>query len=408
MTILNINKFYFIRGGAERFFFELAKLLEEKGHQVIPFSMKHKNNFKSDYEKYFVSEVQTEKVSISLQGLRTVGRFFWSFEAQRKLKKIVKNEKPELAILHNIYHQISPSILPILKKYNIPIILIAHDYGLLSANYNMFVKGMVYDKICGSGFLNCLKDKCVKDSWLASLVCGLETWFHHQVLDVYKKNIDRVIAPSKFMREMFIKADWRREKLAYLPYFIKQPTFNNQQLTKKGEYILYFGRLSQEKGVDVLIKAMKNLPDINLKIVGSGPEESKVKKQIINNKIDNIEMLGYKAGKELERVIAGSQFVIVPSVWYENCPMSVLEAYSLGVPALVSNIGGLPEMIPSQDKNFMFQPANEKDLQDKIRFLWNNQEILNRAGKRVKEFVQENNNPEKYYEKLMGIYKNIS
>lgn len=404
MTILNINKYFFIRGGAERFFFELQKMLADRGHKVIPFCMQQTNNYETPYNKYFISEVQTEKISFSWSGLCTVARFFWSLEARKKIKELIKKEKLELAIIHNIYHQISPSILPILKKNKIPVILIAHDYGLLSPNYNMLVRGQIYDKICGSKFLTCIPDRCVDNSFLKSLICGLETWFHHSVLNVYKKNIDYVLCPSEFMANMFLKAGWDKNKIIHLPYF--QPQVNSplaDSNSKEKKYILFFGRLSKEKGIDALIATMKNLPDIKLKIVGTGPEFNNYSLLITRYSLHNIEMLGYKSGAELNELIANAKFIVVPSIWYENYPLSILESYSFGVPALVSNLGGLPEMIPEKNQNFIFQANNINYLKEKINFLWQNDSLLLEAGERVKNFIQENNDPKKYYQKILSL-----
>ncbi len=446
MTILNINKYFFVRGGAERFFFELQKLLESKGHKVIPFCMQYnrschpesrergtmgsrepQNKTTFNYSQYFLSKVQTEKISFSWAGLRTVARFFWSLEARKKIKKLINKEKPELAILHNIYHQISPSILPVLKKNKILVVLIAHDYGLLSPNYNMLVRGQIYDKICGSKFLKCIPDKCVDNSFLKSLICGLETWFHHTVLNIYQKNIDYVLCPSQFMSDMFLKAGWAKEKIIHLPYFIdfnlsihpvnrcvipseamgyREPLRHPERsdgISSHKNYILFFGRLSEEKGIDTLIKAMKDLPDIKLKIVGTGPELENYRLQIADYRLQNIELLGYKSGNELNNLIANAKFILVPSIWYENYPLSILESYSFGVPALVSNLGGLPEMIPEKNKNFIFTAGHTSELKEKINFLWQNDNLLTEAGESVKNFVRENNDPEKYYQKLLKL-----
>lgn len=406
MVILNINKYFFIRGGAERFFFELAQMLEKKGNKVVPLAMQHKKNQSSEYEKYFISQVQTEKITFSWQGVRTVVRFFWSFETKRQLKKIIKQEKPGLAIVHNIYHQISPSILPVLKKNKIPVILVAHDYGLLSPNYNMFVRGKVYDKICGSGWLKCILDRCVKNSLIQSVVSALETWLHHGVLNVYKKNIDLVICPSKFMAQMYLKAGWPKNKVVHLPYFVKTKEQRNRgtkELFYK-KYILYFGRLSDEKGVDVLLRAMQDLPNVKLKIVGEGPEKLKLKTQLTKGKINNAEFLGYKSGQELNKLIQNAKFIVVPSKWYENYPLSLLEAYNLGVPAVVSNMGGLPEMIPDKDDGFIFKSGDEHELAKKIHDLWHDERVLFEAGEKVRKYILDNNDKDKYYQGLMGIY----
>ncbi len=400
MKILNINKFHYIAGGAERFYFELSRLLEKKGNTVIPFAMKHEKNFKTKYDKYFVSKIQTEKSTNIWQSIRTASRFFWSCEAKRKIKKLIKKEKPEVAFLHNFYHQISPSILSVLKKNKIKTVLVAHDYGLLSPNKNMFVRGKVYDKICGHKFLRCISDRCVRNSFSASLISGLETWWHHSVLNVYRKNIDMVICPSKFMYTKFVQAGWDEKRLIHLPYFIN-PLNKNIKKDFNEKYVLYFGRLSTEKGIDVLINTMQHLPNVNLKIIGSGPEEEKIKLQIESYHLDNVELLGYKSGEELSSYISNSSFIVVPSKWYENYPLSILESYSLGVPALVSNMGGLPEII--LNKGFLFNISNEKDLINKIEYLWKNSRVVQKEGEKVKKFVLNNNNPVEYYKTLINL-----
>ena len=184
MNILLVNKFHFIKGGSERHFFELKELLENKGHSVTVFSMQHEKNLKSEDEKYFVSQVQTDKISFSWQGVRTVARFFWSFEARRKVKRLLKDKKIDVVHLHNFNHQISPSILSIFRKKNIPVIMTVHDYSLISPNANLFVKGKIYDKVLS--YRSWIKDSCVKNSFWASLVVTLEMFLHHKILNVYK------------------------------------------------------------------------------------------------------------------------------------------------------------------------------------------------------------------------------
>jgi len=233
---------------------------------------------------------------------------------------------------------------------------------------------------------------------LASLATYLEMFLHHKILNIYQKNIDLFLAPSEFLKNKMIAWGWPKEKIIHLPYFIDSST--SVGMTKEKNYILYFGRLSKEKGIDTLIEAMRDLPGIKLKIVGTGPEKENYELRIMNYGLKNIETLGYKSGQELNEIIANAKFIVVPSVWYENYPMSILESYVLGVPALVANIGGLPEMIPNQDKNFIFESGNIKELGEKINFLWQNNSIVSEAGERVKNFVKENNNPEKHYQKM--------
>ena len=396
MNILLVNKFHFIKGGAERHFFELKELLENKGHSVTVFSMQHEKNLKSEDEKYFVSQVQTDKISFSWQGVRTVARFFWSFEARRKVKRLLKDKKIDVVHLHNFNHQISPSILSIFRKKNIPVIMTVHDYSLISPNANLFVKGKIYDKVLS--YRSWIKDRCVKNSFWASLVVTLEMFLHHKILNVYKKNINKYICPSKFMANKLVKAGFDKDKVEVLNNFVNPINIKNRQ--NKEEYILHYGRLSAEKGIDILIKAMKGLPNIKLKIVGTGPQEKELK-QIAG---DNIEFVGYKQGDALMSIVSNAKFVVIPSIWYENYPYVVLESHILGVPTLLTNTGGLPEMVTDKE-NFLFKLGDVKELQNKISSLWNNQTLLDKTSKQVVDFVKKNNSSDAFYNKLIKMYQ---
>lgn len=396
MNILLVNKFHFIKGGSERHFFELKELLENKGHSVTVFSMQHEKNLKSEDEKYFVSQVQTDKISFSWQGVRTVARFFWSFEARRKVKRLLKDKKIDVVHLHNFNHQISPSILSIFRKKNIPVIMTVHDYSLISPNANLFVKGKIYDKVLS--YRSWIKDRCVKNSFWASLVVTLEMFLHHKILNVYKKNINKYICPSKFMANKLVKAGFDKDKVEVLNNFVNPINIKNRQ--NKEEYILHYGRLSAEKGIDILIKAMKGLPNIKLKIVGTGPQEKELK-QIAG---DNIEFVGYKQGDALMSIVSNAKFVVIPSIWYENYPYVVLESHILGVPTLLTNTGGLPEMVTDKE-NFLFKLGDVKELQNKISSLWNNQTLLDKTSKQVVDFVKKNNSSDAFYNKLIKMYQ---
>jgi len=426
MKILLVNKFHFIKGGSERYYFDLAENLKAHGHEVIFFAMKHEKNIPCEQEKYFTDFVQTEKITFNLAGLKSVFKLWWNFEAAKKINQLIQDEKPNLVHLHNISHQISPSILRVIKKYKLPTVMTMHDYKLVCPNGKMFTHGKVCEKCQGQNYFNCLKNKCVKNSFLASLATFKEMFLHHKILKIYEKNIDLFMAPSEFLKNKMISWGWPKEKIIHLPYFINSilssrveadvksaetegskdsstpfaPLIPVGMTKEKKNYILYFGRLSKEKGIDTLIEAMRDLPGIKLKIVGTGPEKENYELRIMNYGLKNIETLGYKSGQELNEIIANAKFIVVPSVWYENYPMSVLESYALGVPALVANIGGLPEMIPNQDKNFIFESGNIKELGEKINFLWQNNSIVSEAGERVKNFVKKNNNPEKHYQKM--------
>ena len=197
MRVLLINKFHYLRGGAERAYFDTAHILAESGHQVAFFSMQHPENFQTEWSHFFVArEEYTEGNPTLGERFRLVRNILWNFEAARKLEALIDEFQPEIAHLHNTYHQLSPSILWTLKKRHIPIVMTLHDYKLLSPNYSLFVRGKIWEHTSG---WRCLKDRCVKDSLFKSLFCVLEKWLH-DFLGSYRK-VDRFIAPSHFLIE---------------------------------------------------------------------------------------------------------------------------------------------------------------------------------------------------------------
>ena len=402
MNILLINKFYFEKGGAERYFFDLKKLLESKNHKVIPFAMQHAKNLKTKYSKYFISEIKTKPLLNIWQNLRTIFRFWWSWEARRKIKKILKENKIDIVHLNNIYHQISPSILPIFKKYNIPVIMTVHDYALISPNYNLFLDNKIYDKICGKQYYKCLFDKCVNNSSVQSLISVIEMYLHHKILKVYKKNINTFISPSKFVADKLILAGFNKNKIKILPHFVSAEKQKNRKTLEQEKYILYFGRLSKEKGVKILIKAMKQLPNIKLKIVGDGPEKKNYELRIKNYGLNNIEILNHQDKNNLYSLILNSEFVVVPSLAPETFGLSALEAMTFGKTVLVSKIGALPELI---NEKYLFEPGNVNDLINKINSLTKDKKNVKVNEYANLEKVSKYYNSDRYYTELEQIYK---
>ncbi|MDD5289853.1 MAG: glycosyltransferase family 4 protein [Patescibacteria group bacterium] len=407
-----VNKFYFESGeagGVGRYFFELTKLLEENGHTIVPFAMKHSKNLPSVFEKYFVSEVKTKPSWNLWQDLKTVGRFFWSLEARRKLKKLIKENGPfDVAHIHNIYHQISPSILPVLKKKKIPVVMTVHDYKLISPNYNLYLRGKIYDKICGSKFGRCFFDRCINNSFTESLICSLEMWFHHRVLDIYRKNIDLFIAPSIFVKEKLIAAGYDRNKIKIVPHFCNpsgpieyRTTSPSKGEDSVGNYLLYFGRVSEEKGIGVLIEAMKQLPELKLKIAGEGPEFRHYGLLITNYQLQNTQLLGHKNIAELQNLIKGAYLIIVPSLSPETFGLSALESMAQGKCVVASDIGALPELI---DNNFLFSPGNVFELVELIKKLTNDVNSVIENGEENRKKVEQLYDKGSHYTKILGVY----
>jgi len=403
MNVLQVNKFYYMKGGAERYYFELSKLLKKNGHKVIPFAVQSEKNLKSEYSKYFVSEIRTKPSWNVWQNFRTIFRFWWSLEAQRKLKKLIAENKIDVAHIHNIYHQISPSILPVLKKNNIPVVMTVHDYSLVSPNYNLFLNGGIYDKVCGKKYWKCLIDRCVNKSFVQSLIAVKEMYWHHKILKVYEKNIDMFIAPSEFVKKKLIKGGLDKNKIKVIPHFVNFEDYKNIKAGEsKEKYILYFGRLSAEKGIQILVKAMKELPGVNLKVVGDGDKNFQF--SIFNYQLKNVEFLGFKENEELQEIILGSQFVVVPSIAPETFGLSALEAMSLGKCVLASRTGALPELI---NEKCLFESGNVKELVEKIKYLTKNENYAKIRGQENKKLVEFNYGENKHFKRIFNVYSTI-
>jgi len=401
MKLLLINKFFFHKGGAERVFFDEKSILESRGNSVIPFSMKHSKNIQSKYEHYFVSNINYNNRGV-LNASYSTGRLLYSFQARRKIETLIKQEKPDIAHLHNIYHQISPSILHSLKKHKIPVIMTLHDYKLVCASYSMITNDGICEACKKGKYYNCYQKSCVKNSRAKSLLSTIEMYLHHNLLHIYNL-VNIFISPSKFLIDRFHKMGFKRQ-IEYLPNFVEPNEFD-PEYDNEGRFIVYFGRISKEKGLITLIRAMQKLPDITLKIIGEGPLRGYVESEVKNLGLTNIKLLGYKAGDELKDIIRNCMFVVVPSEWYENNPRSAIESFALGKPVIGASIGGIPELVRHGETGLLFESGNVEDLRAKIEYLVAHMDEIVRMGKDARKFVEQELNEEKHYDELMRIYQ---
>jgi len=407
MKILLINNFYYNRGGDCTYLFSLKKLLEEKGHKTVIFSMHHPLNFESEYSKYFVNYInydeEVKDVNIS-SGLEVLKRTVYSREAKKKIEQLIKDEKPDIAHLQNIHHHITPSIFYSLKKHKIPIVWTLHDYTIICPNTSF----LSHDRICE----RCKKRKffwppivrCKKDSFSASTMATIETIIHR----VMKVNdmVDVFISPSEFLRNKLIEYGFNEDKTVCLNNFNNIGLINGKNGV--GEYYLYVGRISEEKGIKTLVDAAIKVNAGKLKIVGDGPIRDEMVSYARSKNGDNrIEFLGHKSHEEVIKLIRSCQFLVLPSECYENFPYSVLEAVACGKPVIASRIGGIPEIVRNWETGLLFELGNLEHLSLKIKYLLNNPDITEEMGENARTFVEKELSDEKHYEKLIEIYKHI-
>lgn len=363
MKILLVNKYNFVQGGSDRYFMELAEKLRSEGHEVAKFCMQHEKNLPERYEAYFAEAVDYNKPQSLFKQAVAALRVIYNFEAKKKFARLLDDFKPDLIHAHNIYHQLSPSILSAAHRRRIPIILHLHDYKLISPNYSLYSHGRINESFVAPHYFRCVGDRCVKNSYLKSFLAATEMFIHHRVLKIYEKTVSTYIAPSTFMKDMCSRHGINARFVKKLCYFI-EPVAAASYKTAEPPYIVYVGRLSEEKGISVLLEAVAKWRFTGkLKIAGIGPEEPKLRSLVVQLGIaEKVDFLGQLEKNELFQLIDGALANVIPSVWYENMPFSMLETMGRGKTVIASRIGGMPEMIKHRENGLLFKAGDSDEL----------------------------------------------
>lgn len=414
MRILLINNCHYRRGGADKVYLNTGKLLEDYGHEVSYFAINHNDNLESEYTKYFISNPDFKNKGL-LSKFFSFPRYFYSFEAKHSLKKLIFENKPDIAHIHLLYGGgLTSSILPVLKKNNIPIVLTIHDYKLLCPVLTLMDNSNNICEKCATGnYFHCIFKLCnqitlsTDKNLLNSLIFSFESWFR-DLFYHYNRYVSKYIFVSNFSKNIHCKyKSFFEEKAQVIYNFIN---FSDKILPnhKIGEYYLYFGRLSKEKGIITLIEAFKVMQDSKLLIVGNGELFGYIQTNIVENNIQNIILLGYKTGDELKSIILNSKFVILPSIWYENNPLSIIESFRLGKPVLGSSIGGIPELVKEGKTGFLFKPESTESLKQVIvKANSITDDEYTSLSKKSYEFSLKNFNSESHYTSLLKIYQSV-
>lgn len=397
MKVLLANKFYYPRGGDCIYTIELEKLLQSQGHDVSIFTQQFNENLGNDYCKYWPSGVNYSSKKLS-NLVKSFFRPIYSKEVKNKFQYLLNNFKPDIIHLNNIHSQLSPIIAEMAYRSKIPVVWTLHDYKLLCPSYICLRKGEICEQ-CFRNKLNVIRYRCVKNIF-GSTIAYLEAkkWSR----DRLEKYTSLFIAPSKFMRQKMVQGGFNHKKIAVLNNFIEDEKISDKPYSKE-DYYLYFGRFSEEKGINTLLKVASKLP-YRLKLAGSGPIFHEIKAQYDNR--SNIELLGFQSWNNLKEIIKRAQFCIIPSEWYENYPLSIIESFALGTPVIGANIGGIPELINENETGFIFESGNEEDLRNKIDFFYKNIDSFS-LGIDTITFAKSNFRSSAYYNKLLIIYNSI-
>lgn len=403
MKILIVNKYLYPKGGSEVYAMQCAKILRDKGHDVFCWGMNHRIQDNSVPQEFLVNYIDYEKPAGFKRKISLASKLLYSFEAKRKIELLIEKEKPDIAHLNNFAHQISPSILHALNKHNIPTVMTLHDFKLVCPSYLMFCDSRPCQRCQAGRYYWCALKKCMKNSSLQSLLNTLEMYLHHKILKIYDL-IDIFISPSMFLKEKLEEMGFLGEIIC-LPNFVNlskfQPEFTGEQKT-----IVYFGRLSGEKGLFTLLSAVKGL-DVKLKIIGDGSVREQLEKKAADENIDNVMFLGYRTGQDLNDQITKASAVVIPSQWYENNPITVIESFAFGKPVIGARIGGIPELVQDLKTGLTFESGNVEDLREKIKLITADSDRLSQMGRNARAHVEENNNSENYFQRIIEIYEKV-
>lgn len=395
MKILMVNKFLYPNGGSETYIFQLGEELQKRGHEVQYFGMEHAGRVVGNRAERYTADMDFH--TGKLQKILYPFKIIYSFEAKRKLGEVLRDMNPDVVHLNNINFQLTPSVIDAVRSYEkrtghrVKIVYTAHDYQWVCPNHMMRIPAT--GKICfacrGGYFGACSKNRCIHNSRIKSLLGTFEAKFYAR-RKTYGK-VDVIICPSEFMKKQLDTNPLLAKKTVMLRNFVESAGENEKQgiadtkrpgegKVKNGsDYVLYFGRFSEEKGIGTLLDACMVLPEIPFVFAGSGPLEAQV------NQVKNVENKGFVTGETLHRLIAGARFSVYPSEWYENCPFSVMESQILGTPVLVSDLGGAPELVRAGRTGELFRGGDVQELTAHIKELWEQPELCGEYRENCKD-----------------------
>lgn len=411
MRILQINNYAYLKGGSEKVFIDTTNVLRENGHQVKCFSIK---DSRIDIDGCtLVDHIDWSERKDLLSKFKGVWSFVYNRRSASKLEALIRDFKPDVAHIHIYYGRLSNSVVRVLKKYNIPIVQSVHEYRLICPAYTCLNgEGKICER-CANSLLkaSCISKKCIKNNRLLSIVAACECFVRDTFFNNQKK-FDKFIMVSNFIKNLHVKyypgIKIKSEVLYNMIDIEKYATYRVCP-DEKLDYYLYLGRLSYEKGLMTLLKVFKDLPNTKLKIAGTGPLDSELKRFIEDKNMTNVELLGFLSGDKLYDAIAKAKFLVVPSEWYENNPISVIESLALGTPVIGSNIGGIPELVIDNETGFLHEPKDRLSLENVIRHSENLDHTiyLSLVDNGIK-LIEQNSSKTNYYNRLIDIYKELS
>jgi glycosyltransferase involved in cell wall biosynthesis len=401
--LLSINNYFYRRGGAEVVFLEQNRLFEDIGWEVIPFAMRHPKNDPSAWDEFFVDEIEFGNAYSLPAKVGMAQKIVFSLEARKKIGALTDKAQPHIAHAHNVYHHISPSIFGALKARGIPTVLTLHDLKIACPAYKMLTHDGICERCKGGKVWNVLSNRCLKGSATVSAVVLAESVVN-RLLGSYTRSVDRFVVPSRFFIDKFVEWGYARERFVHIPNFVNTAAL--VPAGAPGHAFTFFGRLGPEKGLRTFVRAAAQA-GVTARIVGTGPEEEALK-ALARELGADVEFLGYRSGEALFDAIRSARAVVLPSEWYENAPMSVMESYALERPVIGAAIGGIPELMREGETGALFESGNVDALAAVLRaFAAKSTSEIAAMGRTARAWMEQEFTDVRYRERLLALYDSL-
>lgn len=408
MRILYCNKYNFAFSGTEVYLFELMDLMRSHGHEAALFSMADPRGEPTKYDQHFVPAIDFVKGARPglLGSARQGAHALYSRQARQKLRQMVEAFRPDVAHVRNIYHHLSPSILWELKAQGVPVVYHLNDFKLLCPSYNMVAQGRACERCNGGKFWHVVTEGCYAGPPGATFVLAAEAYLH-KWLRSYEACVARFLVPSCFVKQKLAENGWDTSKVSVLPHFQKLPSQTAPDPSPDAP-VLYFGRLSPEKGLTDLLRAMQHLPAVCLRIAGEGPQRAELEELARDLDLRNVEFVGRVVGPQLDRLISSARFTVLPSRAYETLGKTILESYAWGRAVVASDLGSRRELVHEGETGVLFRAGDVGQLAGAISFLIERPKLAAQMGAAGRTLVTNQHSAENHYAAMTNLYEQLA
>ena len=405
MRILYCNKYNYPFSGTEVYLLEVMELMRQQGHEVALFSMADERGKPTSYDRHLARRIDFKEKVAWWKKARDAGHMIYSTDSRRRIGEMIDDFRPDVAHVRNIYHHLSPSILWELKERRVPVMYHINDFKLLCPAYNLVSQGQPCEACKGGRFWNALTHPCyagIKGRAMLTTEAYVHRW-----LGTYKSCIDLFLAPTQFVREKFVEHGWDNDKFDVLPHFQTAHDLRHREALSSGP-LLYFGRLSAEKGIDDLLRAMQKLPHLHLVVAGEGPQRQELQSLADSLCLPNVKFVGQVASAERDSLIAQSRFTVFPTHAYETLGKTILESYAEGRAVVATDFGSRRELISHGVTGFLYPPGDVDQLATAIQLLASTPQLAEQMGSAGWEMVRERYTPAGHFQKLLSLYEGLA